>query len=66
MKNYKNTIKIYKTYADEEQWFEITEKEFISKTEGHGYFKKGTALQTLLDVGIIRTDFAYYSLKPKF
>ena len=66
MTNNKNTIKIYKTYVDKEQWFEVTEKEFITQTEGRGAYKKGTALFTLLDVGIIRTDFAYFSLTPKF
>ena len=66
MSKLKNTIKIYKTYVDEEHWFEITEEDFILKTEGRGAYKKGTALQTLLDVGIIRTDFAWFSLKPKF
>ena len=66
MSKLKNTIKIYKTYADQEHWFEITEEDFILKTEGRGAYKKGTALQALLDVGRIRTDFAWFSLKPKF
>ena len=59
-------MKIYKTYADQEEWFEITEKEMIDKVEGSGAYAKGTALQALKDCGIIRTNWAYYSLKASF
>ena len=66
MSKLKNTIKIFKTFADQENWFEITEEDFILKTEGRGAYKKGTALKLLLEFVTIRTDFAYYSLKPSF
>ena len=39
MSKLKNTIKIFKTFADQENWFEITEEDFILKTEGRGAYK---------------------------
>ena len=59
-------MKIYKTYADHEEWFEITEQEMIDKVEGSGAYAKGTSLQAIKDFGSIKTPFAFYSLKPSF
>ena len=59
-------MKIYKKYADQEEWFEITEKEMIDKVEGNGGYAKGTALQALKDCGFVSTGWAYYSLKASF
>ena len=36
---------------------------FLSWTEERGYWKEGTALQTLLDVGSIRTPWFVFTLK---
>ena len=59
-------MKIYKTYADQEEWFETTEEEMIDRVEGSGAYAKGTALQALKDFGSIRTPFAFYSLSKSF
>ena len=53
---------IYKTYKDKIDWFKTTKDEMISRVEGNGYFKQGTSLQVLKDVGRIETAFAIYSL----
>jgi hypothetical protein len=47
------------------EWDEVTEEEFIRRTEWAGYWKKGTALQTLKDAGQIRTPFATYRAKKE-
>ena len=62
MKTKTRNMKIYKKYADREEWFETTEEEMLDKVEGSGAYAKGTALQALKDSGIIRTPFAFYSL----
>jgi len=36
---------------------------FLEWTEGLGYWKEGTALQVLLDVGTIRTPWFCFTLK---
>jgi len=43
-------------------WQEISEGEFLNRTEWAGYWKKGTALQALKDAGQIRTPFAFFRL----
>nr|BAR35675.1 hypothetical protein [uncultured Mediterranean phage uvMED] len=58
-------MKIKKTYRDEEKWFTITEKEFLSNTEDKGYFKEGTALKLLKDLepnsdDYLQTAWAYF------
>ena len=35
-------MKIYKTYKDKIDWFEVNEQDLIEYTENSGYFKKGT------------------------
>jgi len=47
------------------EWEEITEEEFIKRTEWAGYWKKGTALQTLKDAGQIRTPWAFYRVAER-
>jgi len=43
-------------------WQEISEEEFLRRTEWAGFWKKGTALQALKDAGQIRTSWAIYRL----
>lgn len=58
-------MKIYKTYADKEDWFETTEQEFEEKFKDWD-FGNLKALETLKLCGTLRTPFAFYSLKPSF
>ena len=54
---------IERMYVDApDTWQEVSEEEFLRRTEWAGYFKKGTALQTLKDAGQIRTPFAFYRI----
>jgi hypothetical protein len=54
---------IKRMYVDTpDEWEEITEGEFLSRTEWAGYWKKGTALQALKGAGQIRTPFAFFRL----
>jgi hypothetical protein len=50
--------RMYPDHPDE--WQEVSEEEFLRRTEWAGYWKKGTALQTLKDAGQIRTPWAFY------
>lgn len=43
-------------------WQEISEEEFLRRTEWAGFWKKGIALQTLKDAGQIRTPWAIYRI----
>ena len=57
---------IWKAYKDNpDDWFEIDEQDFIEDTEGHGYWKPGTALRTLKDIGFLRTAFVIYEWSEK-
>ena len=56
---------IYKRYKGKIDWFETDLNEMINRVEGNGYFKQGTSLQALQDVGRIETDFAIYSLTKR-
>jgi len=58
-------MKIYKTYADKEDWFETTVPEFEKRFQDRD-FGDLTALQALKSCGTLRTTFAFYSLKPSF
>tara|TARA_R110002020_G_scaffold25_2_gene245 strand:+ start:765 stop:944 length:180 start_codon:yes stop_codon:yes gene_type:complete len=53
---------IYKTYKDKIDWFKTDKQELIDRTEGKGYYLKGSALQALKDCGSIQTPFAIWSL----
>jgi hypothetical protein len=54
-------VKIERMYHfDPEGWQEVSEDEFLRRTEWAGYMKKGTALQTLKDAGELRTTYAIY------
>ena len=53
---------IYKKYTDKNNWFKTSLEEMIERTEGSEYYKKGTALSTLLINGKIFTPFAIWSL----
>jgi hypothetical protein len=57
-------VRIERRYADAKaaDWEEISEEEFLRRTEWAGYRKKGTALQTLTDAGTMRTPFAFYRI----
>jgi hypothetical protein len=51
---------IQRMYADRpDEWEEISEDEFLRRTEWAGYYKKGTALQAVKS-GTIRTPWAFY------
>jgi len=56
-------MKIYKTYKDKIDWFEVSEQDLIEYTEKRGYYKKGTALETLKQIGEIQTHFSIYKTK---
>jgi len=56
-------MKIYKTYKDKIDWFEVNEQDLIEYTENSGYYKKGTALETLKQIGEIQTHFSIYKTK---
>lgn len=57
---------IERMYPDSpDDWQEVTEEEFIRRTEWAGLWKKGTALQTLRDAGEIRTPWAFYRIRQE-
>ncbi|MBE3088411.1 MAG: hypothetical protein IMZ71_04790 [Chloroflexi bacterium] len=59
-------MKIERMYMDHPgEWEEIPEETFIRRTEWAGYWKKGTALQTLKNAGPngIRTPWALFRIK---
>ncbi len=58
-------MKIERMYVDRpDVWEEISVEEFLQRTEWAGYWKKGTALQTLKDCAAsgvtFRTPWAFY------
>jgi len=52
-----------------DEWKEISEEEFIARTEWAGYWKKGKALQTLKDCAesgaTFRTPWAFYRIRKE-
>ena len=58
----KNQLTIYKQYKDESFKAPTPLNRFIELTEGRGYYKKDTALQSLKKGGMIQTDWAWYTL----
>lgn len=54
---------IEKTYKDEISWFEVDEADVIEYAENSGFYKKGTAIRTLKQIGRIETDFAIYRMR---
>lgn len=54
-------MKIYKQYKDESLKTLTPLKKFIELTEGKGYYKKDTALQSLKKGGMVQTDWAWYT-----
>jgi len=55
-------MKIYKQYKDESFKTLTPLNKFIELTEGKGYYKKDTALQTLKKCGMVQTHWAWYTL----
>lgn len=55
--------KRYRGQADA-PWLEVTEEEFLRRTEWACYWKKGTAIQTLKDTGQISTPWADFRIAP--
>lgn len=58
-------LRIERAYINQNNlgpWEEISQDEFLRRTEWAGYFKNGTALIALHDLGEIRTPFAYFRL----
>ena len=54
-------VKIFHRYKEAKANFEeISIEEFIDKTEGRGYWKKGTALDTLINSGSLWTDYSEF------
>ena len=51
---------VFKIYKGETEIHEETISDFISRTEGSGYYKKGTAIKVLEQDGTLITDFAIY------
>jgi hypothetical protein len=59
-------VKIERMYKDTpDVWEEITEGEFLNRTEWAGYWKKGTALATLKEAGKIQTPWAWFRMKKE-
>ena len=54
-------MKIYKQYKDQSFKTLTPLNKFIELTEGKGYYKKDTALQTLKKCGMIQTHWAWYT-----
>ena len=54
---------ITQTYKDTDKTYDVTKERFIELTEGRGYYKEGTALETLKQTGEIQTDYSYFKLK---
>lgn len=54
---------ILQQYKSGEPKTPITEDVFLDRTEGNGWWAKGTALQTLKDAGTICTPWAYYTIE---
>lgn len=64
------TIRIERMYVGlPDEWKEISEEEFLCRTEWAGYWKKGTALQTLEDCAesgaTFRTPWAFYRIRKE-
>lgn len=60
-------MKIERMYVDQpNRWEEVSEEEFLRRTEWAGYWKKGTALQVLKDCAEsgsgFRTPWAFYRI----
>tara|TARA_R110000824_G_scaffold21748_14_gene80824 strand:+ start:3740 stop:4126 length:387 start_codon:yes stop_codon:yes gene_type:complete len=56
-------MKIWKKYLDDEKWVAPTEEpleDFIKRTEGHGHWAEGTAVDELKMMGMLRTPYALY------
>ena len=53
-------FKIYKDSPNES--FKVYDREVIRKCERRGFYKKGTAIKTLLKNGTIETPFAIYQI----
>ncbi|QDP58867.1 MAG: hypothetical protein Unbinned5607contig1000_15 [Prokaryotic dsDNA virus sp.] len=58
-------MKIRKTYKDKECWFDVNEDDVIEYAENRGYYKKGTSLKILKDIGSIQTPWAIWKLITK-
>lgn len=56
-------MKIYKQYIGENKKELTTEADLIEHCEGSGYWKPGTALQILKNIGIIQTPYVIYTTK---
>ena len=52
---------IYKQFVGEKEIKEETTEDFLRRTEEAGYWKQGTALQTLEETGTLHTPFARYA-----
>jgi hypothetical protein len=56
-------MKIERMYIDQPgEWQEVSEEEFLRRTEWAGYWQQGTALQALRDAKQIRTPWAFYRI----
>ena len=58
--------KIYKMYVGEKEIIEETEKDFLHRVEGSGYFKKGTAIKSMKAIGYLRTPWTFYSFSKSY
>lgn len=57
-----NEVIIYRQFKGEEEVEVITLERFLELTEERGFYKKGTAMQTMIEAGIIMTDYSFFSL----
>ncbi len=58
-------LRIERAYIEQNglgPWEEVSQDEFLRRTEWAGYYKSGTALLSLHDLGEIRTPFLFFRL----
>tara|TARA_R100000008_G_C3573903_1_gene163972 strand:- start:737 stop:910 length:174 start_codon:yes stop_codon:yes gene_type:complete len=56
-------MEIHRQFKGEQEKELISEEQFLSAVEDSGYWKEGTALKVLQEMGIINTPFAIFTLK---
>jgi hypothetical protein len=59
----KKEIVISRKYKGDKDWEEITEEEFLRRTEWAGLFKHGEALNLLKKTKTLKTEYADYTIE---
>jgi hypothetical protein len=63
LKTKSTEFRIERRYLEEEEWQEVSEEEFLRRTEWGGFFKKGTALDALKTKKTLRTETSEFRVK---